>query len=132
MSALYNREDPPNRFQLVPNHMAFANDNDEPAVIYDEETRRNEAILAQWDDFSVESSERSSMDSDVSNSSFENIGCGRTVVVKEEEIAYLPSTIDMEATRRRGKRERPVIKRDVVFCKHCSRGVIRTTEIFYE
>jgi hypothetical protein len=128
MSALYDVRDPPNRFELLPNNMAtgcFANGVDEP-LVYDEETRRNEAMLAEWDDLSDASSDRSSLDSD---SGFVQ------KVVKEEEIQYLIPDSPIVNARRRGKRDRRsrLVKQvDVVCCKYCNRGVIRTTEFIYE
>lgn len=136
ISALYHTTDPPNRFELLPGAV-----EDAPIDAYDEETKRNEAILAEWDDVSDTSSDNNNLDSD--------LGIGDVLdrkervrkVVKEEEIQYLiPADSPTISTRRRDKRIRrsssPVRKlvkqTEVVCCKHCNRGVIRTTEYIYK
>lgn len=133
--------DPPNLFELLPADVATDVVEAAPSVIFDEETKRNDAILAEWDDVSVESNDRESLDSDLGfGENAHNIG-GVRKVVKEEEIKYVipPGSPNINA-RRRGKRDRYstsparklVRQTDVVCCKHCNRGVIRTTEYIYE
>lgn len=118
----------------------FANGVDEP-LVYDDETRRNEAMLAEWDDVSDASSDRSSLDSDPGVSNHVQSDSGVQKVVKEEETPYLiPDSPNVNDRRRRGKRDRrssgdirKLVKQvEVVCCKHCNRSVIRTTEFIYE
>ena len=128
IEATYNTCDPPNRFQLIPSDTRLETiATVEPELVVDDITKRNEAILAEWDNFSESSSDTSSSESD-SEDDFVGGKCKR-VVVKETEIDHLSPT--SFASRHRGKREHPVFKREIVFCEHCSRGVVRTTEIFY-
>lgn len=144
MNAVYDTTDPPNRFELVPTTMdSNGNDSDEAVIVFDEETRKNEAILAEWDDISESSSDMSimSFDSGFGDHDDDTNDYGVRRLVKKQEIKDMPSSISSpNVTSRRGQRDRstkkatnrPILQREEVFCKHCSRGVIRTTYFIYE
>ena len=143
-NAIYDTTDPPNRFELMPTTMdSNDNDTEEHAIVFDEETRNNAAVLAEWDDISESSSDMSlmSFDSGCGDHAVDNNDCGFKRLVKEQEIKDVPSSSSSpNVTSRRGQRDRspkkvtnrPILQREEVFCKHCNRGVIRTTHFIYE
>jgi hypothetical protein len=127
VSARYNKRDPPNRFELVPTDVQI-NADMIADVEYDEETKRNESILAEWDEIS----DASDLDNEIEDA-IEVIGKGRgpKIIVEEEEIHHYPDSPNV-TVRRRKRDRRTVVQRDVVFCKHCKRGTICTSTFVYE
>ncbi|EED89119.1 predicted protein [Thalassiosira pseudonana CCMP1335] len=136
--AEFNRRDPPTRIELMSTNMTmelFPTDTAVPSNDDDEETKRNEAILAKWDDSFDDVS-----DDEETSSSDDEFACGENIheidggyaVVTEEEIDN-HIMASPHITRRSPKNvKRPVMREDTVFCKTCNRGVIRTIKYFYE